>query len=208
MPACRELPIRLRDIMTETLEFSVPIEVDEIPTKGLRRKISADEEARTALVARFGLSELASLEAFFEMKPLAGGPMIRVDGRFTADVTQSCVVSGEPIRSTLDQDISIIFAPPSMIEENQEFTLADADPPEPFDAGVIDLGELTAQQLVLALDPYPRKEGASLNDAVDSLPEGRKTGVETGGATGRSDNPFAKLAELKGRDGPDKDETR
>lgn len=190
--------------MTDTLEFSVPIEVDEIPAKGLRRKITADAEALAALTTRFELREMTSLEASFEMKPLAGGPMIRVDGRLRADVTQTCVVSGDPVRTELDQDISIIFAPPAMIEENQEFTLADADPPEPIDSGVIDLGELAAQQLVLALDPYPRKDGASLDAAIEALPEGRKTGVES--RVGAS--PFAKLAELKDQGGPGEDETR
>lgn len=190
------------------IEFSVPIEVDEIPTKGLRRKISADEEARAALAARFDLLELGALDAAFELKPLAGGPMIRVEGRVTADVTQSCVVSGAPIRSNLDQVVSVFFAPPGMIEENQEFTLDDADPPEPIEAGVIDLGELAAQQLILALDPYPRAEGAQLDAVIDTLPDGRKSGVQAGTADAPADNPFAKLAALKDKSAPGEDESR
>ncbi|MEC9267800.1 MAG: DUF177 domain-containing protein [Pseudomonadota bacterium] len=194
--------------MSDMIEFSVPIEVDEIPTKGLRRKISADEEARAALAARFDLLALESLDAAFELKPLAGGPMIRVEGRVTADVTQSCVVSGAPIRSNLDQVVSVFFAPPGMIEENQEFTLADADPPEPIEAGVIDLGELAAQQLILALDPYPRAEGAQLDALIDTLPDGRKTGVQAGPVDKSADNPFAKLAALKDKSAPGEDESR
>ena len=38
----------------------------------------------------------------------------------------------------------------------------EEDPPEPIRAGRMELGELVAQHLSLALDPYPRKPGAEL----------------------------------------------
>ena len=39
---------------------------------------------------------------------------------------------------------------------------------EPFDGSAIDIGEAAAQQLALALDPYPRAAGASLAGSADA----------------------------------------
>ncbi len=38
----------------------------------------------------------------------------------------------------------------------------ESDAAEPFDGDAIDIGEAVAQQLALALDPYPRAPGVSL----------------------------------------------
>ena len=65
-------------------------------------------------------------------------------------------------------------------------TEAEDDDPEapddiPYGGGSIDLGEAAAEQLALALDPYPRRPGAVL--------------AETTAAADRS--PFAALARLQ-----------
>lgn len=180
--------------MSETVEFSIPIEVDEIPNKGVRRAIEADEAERAALAARFGLRALTALTGRFELKPLAGGPMIRLSGVLTAALEQACVVTGEPVSDVLEIPVGMEFAPPGMIDENIELTLADADPPEPIEGGVIDLGEIAAQQLALSLNPYPRAAGVDFDDVLEDLPEGRKSAIDRS----ELDNPFAKLSALKG----------
>ena len=50
----------------------------------------------------------------------------------------------------------------------------ESDAAEPFDGDAIDIGEAVAQQLALALDPYPRAPEARLEwsgDAVNPLNE-------------------------------------
>ena len=65
-------------------------------------------------------------------------------------------------------------------------TIATLDEsPEPLVGGVIDIGEAVTQQLVLALDPYPRKPGA-----VPPAPMEGDTGLPENG-------PFAALSALK-----------
>ena len=61
------------------------------------------------------------------------------------------------------------------------------DAPEPLVAGGVDVGEAVAERLALALDPYPRKPGASF----DTPPE------EPGDASESRPNPFAALEKLK-----------
>ena len=63
-----------------------------------------------------------------------------------------------------------------------EVLLNEADPPEPIVDGAIDLGGITLEFLALALDPYPRKPGASFESSAGD------TGIES---------PFAALAKLK-----------
>lgn len=181
--------------MTDAPEFSLRVEIDEIPHKGLRKKLDATEEERAALAQRFGLLSLTRFSGRIELRPLAGGPLIRVEGLLSAELEQACVVSGEPVTDDLEIEIGMEFAPPGMIDENIELTLADADPPEPIEGGAIDLGEIAAQQLALALNPYPRKEGANFDTVLDDLPEGRKSAIDRS----EPENPFAKLAALKGK---------
>jgi hypothetical protein len=71
---------------------------------------------------------------------------------------------------------------------------AAGEPPEPLIGGQIDIGEAVAQQLALALDPYPRKPKVRLEDVIGEL-KGVSVGDEGVGA-GR---PFAALARLKRR---------
>ena len=65
-----------------------------------------------------------------------------------------------------------------------------AEAPEPAPGGWIDLGELAAEQLGLALDPYPRKPDAEVPAEWKAEP------VEEPVAAERP-NPFAILEKLK-----------
>ena len=56
--------------------------------------------------------------------------------------------------------------------------------------GVIDLGEAIAEELGLALDPYPRAAGAALD--ADALTPHVSVGSEHGAGT-----PFAALRQLR-----------
>lgn len=180
-------------------EFSRPVRAVDVPGGGGTYDIEATAAERDALVDRLALSALDALSGRVTLRPLAGGPMFVATGRFTARYAQSCVVTLEPVAADADIEIALEYAPEEPESEQpkeREFTLEDADPPEPIIDGVIDLGELLTQQLALALDPYPRKPDADLSDMLADLPEGRRRGVETEAPSG----PFAKLARLKGGD--------
>ena len=179
---------------TEPLELSRPYVASDVPGKGVEVTIEANEEERRALCDRFGLMDLASLTARFRLRPLAGGPIFSASGRLRAEVTQECAVTLDPVFQVVESDVDVEYAPESEESIDLDLTLEDEDPPEPILHGIIDLGELTAQQLALALDPYPRSEGARLDDVVEALPKGRRRDVE---ADAPPDNPFSALASLK-----------
>ena len=123
--------------------------------------------------------------------PAAGGALVRLSGQFEADLVQACVVTLEPLRSRIVEPFEQLYSLAELAaREDLEIEVApeDEDPPEPVGPDGVDVGELVAQQLAVAIDPYPRSEGASL----EALREAGLAG-ETEGAEG----PFAALAPLK-----------
>ena len=155
--------------------WSVPLAVEGIPETGLHMQIDAPAAARAAVAELALLRDLPQLSAVFEVTRQGAGA--HVSGRVTAVVGQTCVVSLEPIVSKIDEAIDVTFAPSAAKADEDE-------PPDPLVGGVLDLGALATEFLMLAIDPYPRKEGVQF-----APPK-----VEEGGQ-----HPFAALATLKTR---------
>jgi uncharacterized metal-binding protein YceD (DUF177 family) len=103
-----------------------------------------------------------------------------VTGRLIAEVGQTCVVTLEPLTNTIDEEVDLVFLPgaPEPLAEGD----TDEDAPEPLVDGRVDLGAIATEFLMLGVDPYPRKEGASFDapKPEDDTP-----------------HPFAALAALK-----------
>lgn len=172
----------------DTPEFSRPVEVERLPGEGRMVKISATPEERAALAERFDLQGIDSLEAEITVAPFAGGDMVRLTGHLRAQVTQTCVVSLQPVHNALDErfELNYSFGPPPVLPREMELDADAEEPPEPVVGGSIDVGEAVAEHLALALDPFPRAPGAVLD-----VPEG----VEVDGP--EKANPFGVLAELR-----------
>jgi len=129
------------------------------------------------------------LKAELHVRRLVESSVIAVEGKFSAGVVQECVVTLEPLEARIKGTIAERFAPVG--DARTEFVLADEDEDleEPLEGDSIDLGEIVAQSLSLALDPYPRKHGAAFEPVAeesDSEPPG---------------GPFAALATLNESDG-------
>jgi uncharacterized metal-binding protein YceD (DUF177 family) len=177
-----------RDPSRDPWRTFVPVE--RIPDTGLHREIEADEATRKAMAEIAGVREIAYVRAAFALKPRSGG-QIHVTGRVQARVGQNCVVTLEPLENEIDEEVDLIFAPQEQIPELDEGEDDDdgdsavdmTDAFEPIENGVIDLGRLASDVLYLAIDPYPRKEGAVFEPQVETAdPE---------------DHPFAALKSLQ-----------
>ncbi|MGE5515842.1 MAG: YceD family protein [Bacteroidota bacterium] len=169
-------------------EFSRLVRVDHIPAAGLSLDLSAKPAELAALADRFGLQSISRLDAQVVLKPLAGGAVIRLDGRFSAEVVQTCVVTLEPVPARLDEEFSLTFgvAEPEVPGEEIELSLDEEDPPDPIIDGHIDAGEAVAEHVALALDPFPRKPGIAFEGGpVEPVEEEKRP------------SPFAVLAQLR-----------
>ena len=159
----------------------------QIPDSGLHREIEADEATRAAMAEIAGLREIAYARAAFDLKPRSGG-QVHVAGRVQARVGQNCVVTLEPLVNDIDEGVDLIFAPQEQIPEIADPEDGDGatdmtDAFEPIENGTIDLGRLACDMLYLAIDPYPRKEGAVFESQV--------------AASDPKDHPFAALKSLQ-----------
>jgi len=179
-----------KDMSSTRSEFpwSVPLAVADVPETGRQVDLMADGAVRDATAKLAGLRDLPRLEASFDVA-LQGKGGLRVSGRVQATVGQVCVVTLDPIENEIDEPIELVFLPPESLPAD---VAADGDDaaengPEPLVDGMIDLGAIATEFLLLAIDPYPRKPGA----VFQSLSSGEAAA-----------HPFAALAALKkGRDG-------
>ncbi len=171
--------------------WRAPVIVAQVPDTGLHRKLEASAAERQAIAEVGGVREVLSARAEFDVAPRSGG-RIQVTGTVRARIGQTCVVTLDPIESEIEEEVDLVFAPEAearrladLIEEGQdgEEPPEVADPPEAIVGGIIDLGRLATDALFLAIDPYPRKEGAVFEAEVTALdPE---------------DHPFAALKALQ-----------
>jgi hypothetical protein len=172
--------------------WSDTIIVAQIPEQGLHRAFEADAGQRDALAKLAGVRGIFSARASFDLTPIHDG-RVHVAGTLSARVGQTCVVTLDPVDNAIEETIDLMFAPGSQIAEltasadDGEDDAEVPDPPEPIEGGVIDLGRLATDVLLLGIDPYPRKPGAVFEAAV--VPPDPE------------DHPFAGLKALKGDDG-------
>ena len=170
------------------LEFSFAVPADTIGKADKKLRIVADEAARGALARRFDLIAIDSFVTEVTISRIANSVLLRVSGSFRADIVQACVVSHEPVATSISETISERLGPQGHGEAEAIFEFDDEYPPVPFSDGLIELGELLAQNLAVLIDPYPRA-----TDAVpSSVIENEDTVVERQGI-----RPFESLAILK-----------
>lgn len=164
--------------------FAHQLKLDRI-RNGERIELSADDEERGAIAARLGLPSLDCLQAHATLTRKDAS--IEAEGRIHASLSQSCVVTGEPVPAHVDEPFRLLFIPaPEPSRSDEEIELGEADCDVTFyDGGTIDFGAAIADTLALSLDPYPRSAGAEA-----AL---REAGVLSEAEAG----PFAALAQLK-----------
>ena len=181
------------------ISWSVPIAVADIPETGRRFDLVPDAVTRDTIAKVTGVAALPRLEAGFDLTRY-GNDGLHVVGRVSATIGQTCVVTLEPIQNEVDEAIDLVFTPqpmPAAETENPEQTRASHaddvdvdvdvdDAPEVLRDGVVDLGAIAVEFLMLGTDPYPRKPGA----VFDAPPAGDP-----------ASHPFAALAALKKDEG-------
>lgn len=179
---------------TPAPEFSRTVIAAKVTANGHSETIEASPSERKALAERLGLLAIETLTATARLRRVRG-EMIRVEGRLDADVVQTCVVTLDPIPSHVAEEFSALFAPDHLLPQGEDAEAdivvsvddSEDDVPEAMPGGRIDLGELVAQHLSLALAPYPRKPGAVFDEIVE----------DDGSEEPKKPNPFATLAQMK-----------
>ncbi len=167
--------------------WSVAVRLDEVGETGRHVELDASEETRAALAEPAGVDAVERLHATFDLAR-RGREGLRVSGRVNGTVRQSCVVTLEPVLNEIDETIDVDFVPAredvGAGHAGDEIVLTpSSNERETLLDGTVDLGALATEFLILGVDPYPRKAGASF--------EVPKPASDPAG------HPFAALAELK-----------
>ena len=166
--------------------WQVPVAVEDVAETGARFDLVANAQVRAAVARMASLRDLPRLEANFDVTRRGAG--LHVAGRVSATVGQLCIFTLEPLVNEVEEAIDLLFMPqPTAEREDGEVGTRgeSADETEPLIGGLVDLGALAIEFLILGLDPYPRKPAA-----VFQPPEAKPY-----------ESPFAALASL--RKGPD-----
>ena len=143
--------------MVTANEFSHVVKISEVGNHSRNLRLSADEAARHALMARF-----------------------------TASLAQFCIATHDPVPAKLDETIHIQFIAEPTSNGEVELELAPEDCDTMFhDGQTIDLGEAVAQSMGLALNPYPRSpeaekilKAAGVKSEEDVAPVGALAGLK------------------------------
>lgn len=139
--------------------WRVPVSVSDLPEGGRQLNLQPDEDTRQAIARAAGVVALPRLEASYDLSPVTGSG-VRILGSVSARVEQTCVVSLEPVVSDIVEPVDVLLTPHEPTAASPKTDLdPDAIVPEPLENGVVDLGVLSVEFLVLGIDPYPRKPG-------------------------------------------------
>ncbi|WP_295042310.1 DUF177 domain-containing protein [uncultured Paracoccus sp.] len=144
--------------------------------------LTPDADRCAAIAAELGLSSLSKLTFAGTIRAEAGDGW-ELTGHLGARVTQPCVVTLKPVRTTLDEAVERHYSPHVTIPQGDEVEMPD-ETLEPL-GQFIDLAAVMIEELALALPEYPRAEGAELDaEPQDPAPDTRR--------------PFAGLDKLLG----------
>jgi hypothetical protein len=172
--------------------LSRQLKVDEI-RDGASGEIAVTEPELGSIAKMLDLVALDRLTFAYRLDRRAGGRLL-LTGTLGASVTQTCVVSLEPVEARLEVPVEVEFWPAELLPPAAR-TAADpggtgpTDWPEVIREGRIDLGPVIYETLATALDPYPKRKGASFDWSEGAGEDGENAGS----------GHFASLAALKRR---------
>jgi uncharacterized metal-binding protein YceD (DUF177 family) len=170
--------------------FSVPLNVKDIPAAGKNIDLTPTPEQCKEIANFIDINAVSELNIVFDIQHWQENG-VEVKGTLKATVEQTCVISNDVFESTVSEPFVMHFLPGAeeiydamSDEELDEHMMNDDIIIDDLVDSRINLGDILAEQLVLALPPFPRKPGALLNlnynDAKAFMNE----------------NPFAILAKL------------
>ena len=180
--------------MRHEAQGSIPhmVSVARLPQNGMPLTLKANEKELRALAKAHDLVSVQSFAAELLVKKWRKDG-VKITGKVTAEITQTCIVTLEPLASHVESEIDALFvlegsklARPQLSPDGEILIDFDGDDlPEIFSGDSIDAGAVAEEFFGLAIDPYPRAPGAVLEERVVEPAEAAKP------------SPFAILIKLR-----------
>ncbi|HUJ47014.1 MAG TPA: DUF177 domain-containing protein [Rhizomicrobium sp.] len=152
--------------MTEAMTLAPPIasfvELSDLGQAGEEVTLVANAGQRARLAEWAGLEAVDHFEAVVNLKRLSRS-RFGYQASVKADITQSCVVTLEPVRSHLSfefsRELHLAHAVPKGWAEEVAPAPADDEGPEEIESTHFDVAAPVLEEFALAIDPYPRAAG-------------------------------------------------
>ncbi|HQS83731.1 MAG: hypothetical protein B7Y25_02225 [Alphaproteobacteria bacterium 16-39-46] len=188
-----------------SLEFSRLVNIPLRAAEGESLHFTATDKECSNLAKRFGLEALKKFEMTLFFLHSQHSKTYPLQVNFDADVTYTCVKTLDPFEDHVKETVYFTAQEPSLSESDEDaddliFT-GEEETTELLDSeGVLELGEIMAQYLSLALNPYPR---ASDHTKKSPSKDNSKTGLLSDeDSTQKKPStyfPFENLARLKSK---------
>lgn len=171
------------------MTWSHPIRLSEVGRGQVKVRLEPDAAIRAQIAKDLGLESLPALTADIGLKSWLDGA--EISGRFEGVVEQVCGVTLDAFEQPISGGIEVRVVPAGSPHTPLELATGEIeldpeapDPPDVLDDDTIDLATYLIEHLSLAIDPFPRKPGASFDYTPDTPEE----------------SPFAVLKRLKDKE--------
>ncbi|MFM7333370.1 MAG: YceD family protein [Tabrizicola sp.] len=134
------------------------------PRKPTRFAYRPDAAERAALADDLGLLALYSLDLTGEFRPV-GRDELALEAQLVARADQTCSITLAPVPARIDEPVRRRYVAGMILPEGDEVEMPEDDSVEPMPE-VINLAEVAAEALALALPLYPRAPGAEFGQAT------------------------------------------
>lgn len=132
--------------------------------KPTRLSYRPDAAERAAIAADLGLIALYSLDLTGEIRPAGRDEMV-LEATLTASADQACGITLAPVPAKMSETVRRRYVAGLETPEGEEVEMPEDDSLEPL-PDEIDLAEIAAEALALALPLYPRAPGAEFAEGL------------------------------------------
>lgn len=167
--------------------FYHPIVIDDLTTAEKKFKIKASSEDLKEAAEILKVRNIKKIEAEISVKLNRKEHLLSVCGKIKTEMELQSVISLEYFYKTYEPEFALLYDTKMTLKEFKELEeTSEGNLPDIITDGKIDLGDLIIEQIALAMDDYPRREGESFHFESEFDEE-----------TTKAQNPFYILAKLK-----------
>ena len=151
-------------------EETTTIRLDDRAGRRAREvRVTPTGDALTALAARVGADAVRKVSFAGRLEP-EGAADWRLSAHLGATVVQPCVVTLSPVTTRIETDVTRRYVEGYELPDDAgEYEMPEDDTTEPRPA-TLDLMDVLAEALSLAMPDFPKAEGAELADAQFTEP--------------------------------------
>jgi uncharacterized metal-binding protein YceD (DUF177 family) len=160
-------------------------DLSDLSAAGAEIKIAGKAEELPALAKWLGVDRVTKFRARVELEKLSQ-TRFAFEASLAADVVQACVVTLGPVASHIERAFCRtlhLTTGPAARRETIIVSAEDDESPEEIESTRFDLAEPLLEELLLAIDPYPRAPGVAFEPPAE--------------AKSPEESPFAVLKQLK-----------